>query len=492
MTESITASNDRHKRAAPDSVTIFSYAWALQALVQLVFYRVWFEEGLALGWIYMLLTLAVFVFPGKIRLFGAMLVAGIFYYLSIWPYVVNHVLLDPVVSITMLTALGIMFGRRSLSRQGFSREDAEAWFSKFAPVLGAMFAFVYFSIIISKLNWAFFDLDISCLSGMIEEAEANRPLVSPLLGLFKVEFYFWFFMVAETLLPIMLAFRRTRLAAFYFGVPFHLLLGLMGHWPFSAFMLALYILVAMPSLKETLRPYVERADNMRQNLLPALSGTVAFAILNVLVLLSAWVLKPSITWLLWSSVFAAAMLLGAVREHLRHGLFGGTGTIDMWVKKPGILWIALAVTVVNSASPYIGFKTTTSVAMYSNMRTEGNINNHLFMPATPIFGFQNDLVEIIDSNNDEILELKSHIAKYGYVGQEFPVYQVYFELRRAVGNIEDENLEITYTRNGELRTFKRGATDNVDSNLDVPAPLILRKIAYFRPVFKGDTSYCLH
>lgn len=492
MAESTTASNDTLRRVVPDSLTIFSYAWALQALVQLVFYRVWFEEGLVLGWIYVLLTLAVFVFPGKLRLFGAMLVAGIAYYFSIWPFVVNHVLLDPIISITMLAALGITFGRQIISNQSFSREDAEAWFSKFAPVLGAMFAFVYFSIIISKLNWAFFDLDISCLSGMIEEAEANRPLITPLLGLFEVDFYFWFFMVAETLLPIMLVFRRTRLAAFYFGVPFHLLLGLMGHWPFSAFMLALYILVAMPSLKEVLRPHVERADNIRRDMAPFLSGTVAFAILNILVLLSALVLKPSVTWLLWSSVFAAAMLLGAVREHLRNGLFSGSGTTDMWVKKPGLLWIGLAIVVANSVSPYIGFKTNTSIAMYSNMRTEGNVNNHLFMPAIPIFGFQNDLVEVIDSNNDEILELKTHLARYGYVGQEFPVYQAYFELRRAVGNIDDENLEITYTRNGELRTFKRGAEDNVDTNLDQPAPLILRKVAYFRPVFKGETSYCLH
>ena len=67
-----------------------------------------------------------------------------------------------------------------------------------------------------------------------------------------------------------------------------------------------------------------------------------------------------------------------------------------------------------------------------------------------------------------------------------------FELRRAIGGVKSPDLEIIYQRNGEIRQFKRGAASNPDPDLDQSPPWWLAKIAYFRPVFKGDKAYCLH
>ncbi|MGK7755129.1 MULTISPECIES: hypothetical protein [unclassified Roseovarius] len=475
-----------------NGLTIFSHAWAAQSLVQLVFYIVWFEEGLILGYIFAALAILVFMFPGRVWLFGAMIVASIAYFVSQWPYVVNHILTDTFLSVTMLAALiwmVVYFRRRHVP---FDQDLANAWFDKFAPVCGAAFAFIYFSIIVSKLNTGFFNLDISCLKGMIEEVHDRRPILSPLLSIASVEFYFWFFMVAETLLPLMLAIRKTRLLAFYFGVPFHVLLGLMGHWPFSAFMISLYILVAAPALLKVLREVADWADGLRNKLVPWVSPSLGFACVSGLLLACALVIKPSWVWLIWTLGVATALLYATIREHIRHGLFAGTGVTPMWTSKPGFLWVFFVLVVINSLSPYIGLKTTTSVAMYSNMRTEGGTNNHLFMPRVPLFHIQDDLVEIVDSNNEQIEELKTHPARYGYVGQEFDVYVNYFELRRSVANVEDPDLEITYIRNGEQRTFKRGENNEADPDLDVAPSIFLQKALYFRPVFKGDLSYCLH
>lgn len=492
MTATAPPPQDNGQWRGPSSLTIFSYAWAMQCLIQLVYFRTWYETGQVLGWIFLAFSLAVFLFPGRIRLFTAMVASGLVYYISIWPFVVNHHLGDHIIAITMLAAAVFTLGRKLLSAKPLTDDDAEKWFSKFAPVAGAVFAFVYFSIIVSKLNLSFFDMDISCLSGMIEEAESDRPLVQPLLGLFSVDFYFWVFIVAEALLPFMLAFKRTRLPAFYFGVPFHILLGLMGHWPFSAFMLTLYVLVCMPLLKDVIRPYAQAGEIIRGKIAAWLPGATLFALTSSGFLVIAAVTKPSWAWLLWSSILAAAILFGMVREHLRNGLFSGRGVIDIWVKKPGLLWVMFAIAIVNSSGPYLGWKTQTSIAMYSNMRTEGALNNHLFMPIIPLFDYQNDLVEIIDSNNDNILALKTHPARYGFVGEEHDVYHVYFEFRRAVSQLEDDDLEITYTRNGETLMFKRGAEGNTDADLDIPLPILQAKIQYFRPVFKGEASYCLH
>ena len=475
-----------------DSLTVFSHAWAAQSLVQLVFYDHWFAEGQVLGYLLVTLAILVFVFPGRIWLFGAMIVSSIAYFISQWPFVVNHIFIDTFLSAAMLSALILIYLHFKRSNMPFDRNMADAWFQKFAPVCGLAFAFLYFSIIISKLNAGFFDLEISCLSGMIEEVHEKRRILSPLLSFANIEFYFWFFMVAEALLPIMLAIRQTRLAAFYFGVPFHLLLGLMGHWPFSSFMISLYILVSMPALLDVIRDAAARLDGVRSKFMPWASPSVGFAVASGLLLMSGFILKPSWVWLLWTLVITVALLAAVVREHRRNGLFSGKNVTPMWSWKPGWLWIFFVLVVVNSASPYIGLKTNLNVAMYSNMRTEGAVNNHFLLPVMPLFRYQDDLVEVIDSNNDEILKLKTHPARYGFVGEEFDVYTNYFELRRMVNDLEDPNLEVTYIRNGETKTFKRGANDQVDTDLDVSLPLLQRKILYFRPVFKGEMSYCLH
>ena len=475
-----------------DSLTIFSWVWAAQSLIQLAFFRDYTDNAPILGWTFFALASAVMMFPGRIWLFIAMLVASVATYFAQWPFVSNHIYLDTFMAVTMLGGLGLVLSQSRDRDAGFDRSVADRWVSKFAPVCGAIFAFMYLAIIVSKLNEGFFDLDVSCLSGMIEEAQANRPLVSGPLSLFCVEFLFWFFIVAEAALPIMLAFRRTRLLAFYFGVPFHVILGLMGHWSFSSFMLSFYVLVGMPALKEVVNQAGQVLESIRNALVPWAPAAVLFAIGNALIIAAGVVTKPSWVWFPIASALALALLWAAAREHLRSGLFGGEGVMPMWTMKPGLLWAMLALTVLNSASPYIGFKTSTNVAMYSNMRTEGDMNNHLFMPTLSLFDYQKDLVEIIDSNSEDIIGMKTHEARYGFEGQEFEVMVPYFELRRAVSSNELENLRVTYIRNGERREFVRGARDNVDADLDVAPSPIVAKLAYFRPVFKGERSYCLH
>ena len=475
-----------------DSLTIFSWVWAAQSLIQLAFFRDYTANSPVVAWTFFALAVAVVLFPGRMWLFIAMLVASIATYIASWPFVSNHIFLDTFMAATMLGGLALVWLTARREGAGFDRGLADRWFSKFAPVCGAIFAFMYFAIIISKLNEGFFDLEISCLSGMIEEAQASRPFVSGPLSLFSVDFLFWFFIVAEAALPVMLVFRRTRLLAFYFGVPFHVLLGLMGHWSFSSFMLAFYVLLGMPSFKQVVRDAAGIADTIRRALVPWLPGSLLFAGAGAVMVAAAAYTKPSWVWLLVAAGLAAGLLLGAAREHFRNGLFTEGGVMPMWTAKPGILWAVLALAVINSASPYLGFKTSTNVAMYSNMRTEGGVNNHLFMPSVSLFDYQRDLVEIVDTNSPQIAKMKTHKARYGFEGQQFRVMYPYFELRRAVSNSQQSDLYVTYIRDGELREYRRGEPGNGDADIDDAPPMLVAKLAYFRPVFKGERSYCLH
>jgi len=90
------------------------------------------------------------------------------------------------------------------------------------------------------------------------------------------------------------------------------------------------------------------------------------------------------------------------------------------------------------------------------------------------------------------MDMKTHTARYGFEGEQFPVMYPYFELRRAVSQSDVEDLHVTYIRNGELREYRRGAAGNADADLDKAPPLLVAKLAHFRPVFKGERSYCLH
>jgi NADH:ubiquinone oxidoreductase subunit 6 (subunit J) len=61
------------------------------------------------------------------------------------------------------------------------------------------------------------------------------------------------------------------------------------------------------------------------------------------------------------------------------------------VRTPGLLLIP-ALLFANGLMPYLGLKTETSFAMYSNLRTEGGYSNHWLMPASlQVWDYQRDL-----------------------------------------------------------------------------------------------------
>jgi hypothetical protein len=159
----------------PDSLLVFSYVWAAQTLCQLAVFRSWLREGHITAWVLLLIAALVLLFPGRPRLFVAMLLASVVHYVSVWPFVSNHVLVDTILALTMLSAIFALAGRRLLSAEPMGRAEREAIFNGFAPVCCAIFIFIYYAIIVSKLNAEFFDIDISCMSMMYGNFVRSRP-----------------------------------------------------------------------------------------------------------------------------------------------------------------------------------------------------------------------------------------------------------------------------------------------------------------------------
>src|SRR5690606_24843436 len=80
-----------------------------------------------------------------------------------------------------------------------------------------------------------------------------------------------------------------------------------------------------------------------------------------------------------------------------------------WLNVVGIVFF------VSCALPYLGLKTAQTVNMFSNLRLEGGVNNHLIMRALPMpFGYLDDLVEITEASGDRVLEQAARF-KFGLV-----------------------------------------------------------------------------
>ena len=247
-----------------------------------------------------------------------------------------------------------------------------------------------------------------------------------------------------------------------------------------------------PAILQVLDKAAEWLEARRPSSLARISPAMLFAGANAVLILVALIIGPRRIWLSWTAVLIAIVGYAALRCHARNGLLTTSGVVQLSTARPVWLWVFFVLAVIKSMSPHIGFKTQTSVVIYSNMRTEGGVNNHYCMPVIPIFLFQDDLVEVISSNHQSIAELRKRSPLFESDGNEYEVYVNYFELRRAVSKVEADDLTITYRRNGEERTFRCGAPDNVDRTLDTRPSLLISKLLYFRPAFKGDKAYCLH
>ena len=138
-----------------------------------------------------------------------------------------------------------------------------------------------------------------------------------------------------------------------------------------------------------------------------------------------------------------------------------------------------------------------SFAMYSNLQTEGQYNNHMFMPKVNVVRYQEDLVDILETNH---LRLQKWIEVVPLRDRERvlrKVNVVHFELNRVIAETMEKtptlDFFVRYTRNnGPVQTFRSsdpGARDHEVAQLE---PLWKRKLVFFRPVFAGEMSYCQH
>ena len=258
------------------------------------------------------------------------------------------------------------------------------------------------------------------------------------------------------------------------GVAFHTLLGFLplNIWSFSSTMFLLLAAWMPPDSGEAIRlRYLKLCDSFR--LKPAtlallfylISGTMgmAFAARHGINLDMHALDLGTIVW--WWQTLAIGGALWATR-----GL-PGRSLADLLAVGSKTLKLYLILVVFNCLCPYLGLKNRLDLCMHSNLRTAKGYWNHLFLPESMrIFGYQDDLVTIIDSDSPDFGELAR---------LRFPM--PYFEFRRWCRLSEGDFYVAFIDSEGIERRFEKVGGEGSDPDLMEPHPL-LEKFLCFDPI----------
>jgi hypothetical protein len=474
---------DERENAA-DALRIFTFMWAAAVLFHQASYNLWIQT-LSDG----LLTAAAVVAllgPSSVARLTLLLLAQVWAAWEKMPEVPNHWLLAFVMTLSMLLALAVGSAR---ARGGTI--DRARVFLDFAPALRLQIVILYAWATFHKLNRDYFDPQVSCAALMGDALGAHYNFLPSGDGARRAAIFGS--ILLEALIPLCLSVKRLRVPGILLGVAFHIVLTLSPYpttrvYNFSALLFALYFLFGPEDLPERLRAVWTRLvaaqpwlGSVRARTLLRASGAGLALVIGAGTLNRAesafWhrvlVGVPVVVFLAYATVVLAAFLLA-----LRGGRHRLPDLRTLYGVRPWLVPACLLV-FLNGLSPYIGLKTETSFAMYSNLRTEGGATNH-FLIRRPwrVAGFQEDLVTIVKARNSR---LRSY-AEHGY-------RLTWFEFRDLLAR--QDRAVVTYERPGRPQVTIERPADDPELALG-PWPGWMRKLLWFRPAKLDGPVECIH
>ena len=469
--------------SAPDSpsevgpFTVFMWLWAAGIISHMSSYG---EPVEPVTVAMFALALAVVFGVHRTGSFFVLVAVHVLYVYSRLPRVPNHSVLAAAVDLTILAAaIQAWISTRTW------RIDTTQLYRTFAPVVRIELLIVYFFVVFHKLNSGFFDPVHSCGSFMYLRLAHQYPVL-PTGDWFR-PWAIYLTMLAETAIPVMLVVRRWRLAGVLLAFGFHFALAMDPGdvvFNFSAILLAFFFLFLpdgfTASVATTLGALRSRLFDSR-HVSPVVIKSLAFAVsaplLSVLIFRDATAtgLTFEASRNVWV-IYAGAILLIFIAVLRRTRIDFPSARNLLTVRTPWLL-IVPALLFANGLMPYLGLKTETSFAMYSNLRTEGGYSNHWLLPASlQVWNYQRDLVTIHRTSVPRIQRLVNR----GYRWTFYEFKWLMHEYPRA---------SVVYERNGVVRRVRRVGED---AEL-TPDKGALRKFLRFRPV-AGDPSRtpCIH
>ena len=375
-----------------------------------------------------------------------------------------------------------------LQRNGDGRA---AIIDRSAPVLCVSMIVMYYFAVLAKLNAGFFDANQSCVVVMFDDLVRRFPLIPN--NALTHNLAIGGTIIVELAIPVLLTFKRTQWIAVLLGLGFHVMLGLIGHRTFSGLAFAVYALFLLPGITgvvNDLRNWLDSKVGARTLGFARIALRVVAAMVALLIVGAEWAGRyrdalgpvkiyqiPWLIWILWSLAVALLYCFSVKR----YSSVDTSGPDLPSHYRPGFLWLLVPLVFLNGSSQYLGFKTETCFTMYSNLRTEGGVNNHFFMPALRLANYQDDLVQITET--DYSLLQKNYLDKEMYITA--------FEFQRILSNAtEDLNVRFVFREEQQEINIKAGVPN--EHPLCAYQNPFLAKILTFRPVPQSNGSPCQH
>jgi len=469
-----------------DRLSVFAFLWACQALIHQEFYSRWIDLGDPLGWLVVVFALMTLLRPQSLIPLTLLAVASSAYNIGKWPFVVNHILVETIVNLAILSAVI----KSAISDRGVGLERRrEHIFDRFCPVLMTMLVSMYYFAFLAKLNRDFLDPEFSCVVTLYGDLVDRFPFMPT--GDWTKLVTIWATIGIEFLIPVLLTFKRTRFMAITIGLPFHLMLGFIGHRTFSGLAYALYGLFLIRPLTGVVGEAIDWLQRRlgERGISRIYQASAVIVLFGTAILIASYSLGywdsgigplklfqiPWLVWISWSLLLMFGYGIAMVR-----GRSIEIECSSAQSARPGLVWLLMIVVFFNGTSQYLGLKTQTCFTMYSNLRTEGNINNHLFLPALRVADYQDDLIELVETDHDKLLKFKQD-----------DLLITHFEFKRLVSEATSD-FEVSYIRNGV--DFELVRRDGIlsDPFYAKNHTLLLRKLLFFRPITKGEHMRCLH
>ena len=462
---------------------MFAWLWAMS----LIWHYLDPDYGMTAGWTDLPVVLAailVLVRPQNCYFLLTVAAAVMFDFLVTSPVSKNHWTTHFFIAATLCASFGMLALRRR-SVDIASRD----WLDAFRPVVCALILLLYLFASLHKLNSGFFaaggsaeEIYFMILSGKHLSAFAHLfPTGDAFLAILPP-----LSVSIELLIPVLLYFRHTRLAAILIGILFHALLSLRVYPPDTDYPILLgaaYILFLPDCSMKIINASI--LDRLRRNrhyqpimgiAVPAFLLAVIFVPLlysvpdRVGVFWFKFANLKSAHWAAYIIIYVA--LLVFLLYKLRSKAFISRLLILRGARKPLFAIIALVIFV--GMSPYLGLRTTAAFTMFSGLKTEGSQSNHFFMPLElQIFDYQKQVC-VIETTAEEI-------PVTALTGELL----TWFHFRELTRNNPDAS--ITYTFEGQRFELERIADKPV---LTARPDLFERFYLKMRKRSYGTATYC--
>lgn len=419
-------------------------------------------------------SLAALFYPQRYAVFLLLCATLVWHSWESFPHGSNHMIMVFFFSAAVLVEF--MFGLRRWRAAG-----AEGWrgfYDAIAPIGRCILLTMYFFGIFHKINTDFLNPDASCAVALWQQSPFLPDFVR--YGLFfHYAAIYGTFIVEGICIALLLGPARTRWLGIVFGIFFHGFIGINGYLfyaPFSLVCMALHVLF----LGE--RTVDRMAEVQKKVMLAAPKPVMAVALAVIFVLIFHGMLERDYT--LAKIMFAAVSLYLAssvicLREAPQPGSAAGLKLLGTSIAGAVIATAFF----LNGFSPYTGFKTGQSLAMFSNLRTEGGETNHLIMPDgwLTLAPLQSGAVKVVSASTGALKDAAER-------GLSVTPYMLRVEIERNPG------ISVTFVQDGKTVHID-GASPTREEDLKKaaltrPEPWWAHKLMNFRYVHDERPVIC--